>query len=337
MISYQEANRISIKAYLQSLHIHPAKERDYYGMYHSPFRDDCNASMKVDYHRNLWIDYGTGEGGTAIDLVMRVENCSFQIAISILECMHDHSNVGMHDCLSVSTHDHPYTKTCEHLTNHTADTFFFHRDKTFATAATPREPAITIRKITAITHPALLDYLKERNIAEGIAKEHCVEVHYTVNDNPYYAIGFENDSGGYELRSRYFKGCTTKDISSKTGNVQSATCYLFEGFMDYLSFLTIQKNRHQEHTSVQLHNDVIVLNSLANLSKARNTLAGYQSIAAFLDNDEAGQKAVRELKSTYKNVDDRSLSYKGFKDLNEYFCGKTMEQPVKKKSRGLKL
>jgi hypothetical protein len=195
-----------------------------------------------------------------------------------------------------------------------------------------------------ITHPALLDYLEKRKIAEAIAKAHCMEVHYAVNDKPYYAIGFKNDNGGYELRSRYFKGCTSKDISSKIGNgrVKSETCYLFEGFMDYLSFLTIKAKSHQENapriistltppviiptsTPSPFHSDVIILNSLSNLSKVKNTLVGYKNITAFLDNDDAGQKATQELKSLCKEVNDRSLLYRGFKDLNEYLCGKKQE------------
>ena len=38
-------------------------------------------SMKVDYDKNLWIDYGAGEGGTLIDLVMHMERCDAGEAI----------------------------------------------------------------------------------------------------------------------------------------------------------------------------------------------------------------------------------------------------------------
>ena len=69
----KEINRISIKNYLAELNILPAKDRGYYGLYHSPFREDYNASMKVDFEKNLWIDYGANIGGTLIDLVMQIE------------------------------------------------------------------------------------------------------------------------------------------------------------------------------------------------------------------------------------------------------------------------
>ena len=69
-MTYKEANNISIKDYLNSLGIQPVTEKGSYGMYRSPLREDNTPSFKVDYNANLWCDYGTGEGGTLIDLVI---------------------------------------------------------------------------------------------------------------------------------------------------------------------------------------------------------------------------------------------------------------------------
>ena len=78
-------NKFPIRKYLAGRGIHPAKDRGYYGLYHSPLREDRNPSMKVDYDKNLWIDYGAGEGGTLIDLVMRMEWCDAGTAMRLLE------------------------------------------------------------------------------------------------------------------------------------------------------------------------------------------------------------------------------------------------------------
>ncbi len=75
MMDAKTINKFPIREYLVGQGIHPAKERGYYGFYHSPLREDRTPSMKVDYDKNLWIDYGAGEGGTLIDLVMRMERC----------------------------------------------------------------------------------------------------------------------------------------------------------------------------------------------------------------------------------------------------------------------
>ena len=61
IMTYQEANSISIKDYLESLGILPVVDKLYYGMYHSPLRQDDKPSFKVDYGVNLWCDFGTGD------------------------------------------------------------------------------------------------------------------------------------------------------------------------------------------------------------------------------------------------------------------------------------
>ena len=84
-MTYKEANNISIKDYLNSLGIQPVTEKGSYGMYRSPLREDNTPSFKVDYNANLWCDYGTGEGGTLIDLVMKQHGCNAYGAICRLE------------------------------------------------------------------------------------------------------------------------------------------------------------------------------------------------------------------------------------------------------------
>ena len=311
-MTLHEIKQISIRQYLAGLGIYPAKDNSYYGMYHSPFREDHDASMKVDYSKNLWIDYGTGEGGTLIDLVMKMEHCSPHEAISMLERKYSRTDI------SISQRDNIPTSS-----------FSFHREKPDSVKKAP-DPSITILNVQPISNPALIEYLNERRINIDIARIHCQEVHYSVNDKPYYAVGFENDKGGYELRSKYFKGCTSKDITTVQQNKNH--CVLFEGFMDYLSFLTIQK---QQNAPV----DVIVLNSLSNLGKVKSTLTAYKGIFTFFDNDQAGRKAVQEIQSDSNNVNDLSYSYSGCKDLNEYLCQKQkpqMKQAQKLKRSGLK-
>lgn len=307
-----EIKQISIRQYLAGFGIYPAKDHSHYGMYHSPFREDHDASMKVDYSKNLWIDYGTSEGGTLIDLVMKMEHCSLHEAISMLEQKYSRTDVGI-----------------SHRDDVPTSSFSFHREKPASNIKTP-EPSITILNVQPISNPALIEYLNERRISLSIARIHCREVHYSVNDKPYYAVGFQNDKGGYELRSKYFKGCTSKDITTVQRNKNH--CVLFEGFMDYLSFLILQK---QQNAPV----DVIVLNSLSNLGKVKSTLTAYKGIFTFFDNDQAGRKAVQEIQSDSNNVNDLSYSYSGSKDLNEYLCQKQkpqMKQAQKLKRSGLK-
>lgn len=70
-----------------------------------------------------------------------------------------------------------------------------------------------------------------------------MEVRFSLNGKWNFAIGFPNASGGYEVRNKYFKGCIApKDITHiRQAGEPKETCYVFEGFMDYLSFLTLRQ------------------------------------------------------------------------------------------------
>ena len=62
-------------------------------------------------------------------------------------------------------------------------------------------------KVQSLTNPYLLRYIAERGIPLSIANRFCSEIRYNNTNRTYYAIGFANDAGGWEIRSPYFKGC----------------------------------------------------------------------------------------------------------------------------------
>lgn len=289
-------NKFPIREYLAARGIRPAKDRGYYGMYRSPLREDHTPSMKVDYDKNLWIDYGAGEGGTLIDLVMRMERCDAGEAMRRLE---------------------------QRITG--MPTFSF---LGYSNPVSPhRESAIAIEKVRPLENPALLAYLTERGIDLAAARAHCSEVHYRVVGKSYFAVGFRNDAGGWELRNRYFKGCTSKAPTTRRGDYP--TCFVFEGFMDYLSFLTLKCNPNPPHS-------IVVLNSVTNLAKAIQFIASHERVYTYFDNDEARRKATAELKKACRNLSDQSVHYRPHNDLNDYLRS---HPPVKehRRSRGCKL
>ncbi len=291
---------ISIKQYLENRNINPIKDRNYYGMYLSPFRNDNNPSFKVDYEQNLWHDFGTGEGGSIIDLVMKMDNCNLSEAIRKLQNKE-----------SVS------------------ESLFFQRnmiDKTEKQSVKQTEPKISIFKEIPIGNPALISYLNERHINIEIAKQHCSEIHYEVNGKPYYAIGFKNDNNGFILRNNFFKGCTSSDIT--TIDKGKSHCCVFEGFIDYLSFLSLKNEP-------SIESNIVVLNSVNNLNKASDFLKRHNTIYTFLDNDEAGKRCLNEIQKLGKTVSDQSQFYGGYKDINDYLCGKKQVQQ-KQQKRGIR-
>jgi hypothetical protein len=229
----------------------------------------------VDFERNLWFDHGTGEGGSIIDLVAQMNNCTVAEAIRKLEL--------------------------------SADIFSFHRQSCLVPEHPPS--AIKIRKVQPLANPALLDYLRQRKIDVTIAGRYCQDVYYSVGARSFFAVGFLNDAGGFELRSKYFKGCTMKAITTLPSG--SDKCLLFEGFIDFLSYLTI-------YNKVRA-NDFVVLNSVANMAKALDALNGYKAIDCYFDHDDAGKTTFQKIKNKYGDkVFDKSELYRGVKDLNEY-------------------
>jgi len=185
-------------------------------------------------------------------------------------------------------------------------------------------------EIVPLSSPALLAYLQEREINPALAKKECKEARFTHNGKRYFAIAFPNMSGGYEIRNRYFKGCIApKEISHiRQSGEQRNTCYVFEGFMDYLSFLTLRLESCPQCPDFD-RQDYMVLNSVANVSKALYPLGSYERIHCFFDNDRAGMEALQQIRKEYdstQHIRDASQIYCGCKDLNEYLQKRMAER-----------
>ncbi len=304
-------NTISIKAYLAKHNIYPVKESPHTALYQSPLRADTNASFKVDLEKNIWIDYGTNEGGTMIDLVMKLKQYSTHKAMLELEQIDISADV----CLNVPT---------SKQTNAPTNSFSFHGKES--------SPTITIQRVTELIHPALLQYLDQRAINASLAREHCKQIHYVTNNRNYFALGFKNDAGGWNLRSEYFKGCTSMDISTHR-TVDRDTALVFEGFMDYLSYLAINNLRKPTES-------IVILNSTSNLNKVIDFIKSHEKVRTYLDNDEGGRKATQQIKEVCKTHFNKSTEFANFKDLNEYLVAsqRGKKQDMKQKSsRGFKL
>lgn len=278
----QQIKHISIQNYLSKMGINPVRNRNYYGMYLSPLRTgDRTPSFKVDYNKNLWMDFGLGKGGSIIDLVMKLDNLSFKEALERL----NEYNSGKLVLI-------PWFKSLS-IQN--------------------TKPLITIQKVQPLSHPVLIRYLKSRKLNIEIASIYCKEVYYQIHHRNYYAVGFENNVKGYELRNPYFKGCTSKGITTITYDSGYNTCFVFEGFIDFLSYLTLKNI----HNPVQ---NTVVLNSLACIKLAIPYMNLHQEIFTFLDNDKQGQYTTNMLKKVCKTVTNQSNLYPNYKDLNLYLC-----------------
>jgi hypothetical protein len=294
----QQAKQIRIADYLHSLGINPDRTKGYDFWYRAPYRDERTASLKVDTRNNVWFDHGTGKCGNILDLVMLMHNISdISGALAILA-----------------------SKTIPPI-----DFSFFNSRKDLQNETQTNR----ILNVIPITHPKLIEYVAERKIPLDLANQYCREVHYQNSAGKFFSVGFMNDKGGYELNSpNNFKGCISpKNITTFRNNADA--CLVFEGFWDFLSYLTIQKIERTKH-------DVAVLNSVANVQKSLEFLKNHKEIYTYLDNDEGGRNATVQIKANCISANNRSSKFAGYKDLNDFLTDKKLEI-IKPKKKGMRL
>ena len=284
----ETAKRIALDDFLESLGHSPVRRKGNALWYLSPLREERTASFKVDTWLDCWYDFGLGRGGGIIALARELYR-SNDIKY-LLECI-GRSATGL-------------------IRRFVSDV-----------KKQKQIPAFTDIGVVPLNSPVLLVYLRERKIDTDVARNECVEVHYACNGKRYYAIGFRNRLGGYELRNRWFKGCIApKDIShmKQDGENENKICLVFEGFIDYLSFRTLRKYGSLSCFDA-MESDFIVLNSVSSICKALPLLREYDKTVCLLDNDAAGRNAFASLyKALNGKAEDISSLYGSFKDLNDY-------------------
>ena len=278
----KQAKAEPLPEFLGRLGHEPTSIRGHDVWYRSPFRpDERTPSFKVDRQKNVWYDHGIGAGGTIIDLMVQLEG---QADISrVLERIADVLGSPARPLVLPSVADRP--------------------------KATPE-----IESVSAISDRALESYVVSRGIPLDLARLYLKEVAYRVGEHGYRALGFPNDSGGFEVRNANFKGSLgTKDIRflEQAGSNRAA---VFEGFFDFLSVLAHYKRERAE-------SHVLVLNSMALLDRGMERLAAkpIQKIYGYLDHDSAGEKGLATLqeRGLWEMVDASRL-YDGFKDANAF-------------------
>lgn len=209
------------------------------------------------------------------------------------------------------------TKTAlQILEQYKPNSFLFVKQNTTIEQPKEKTSNVQIQKIKVLENKALISYLESRHIPLHIARKYVQECYYKTDSSqikPYFALYFENDKNGCEIRNKHFKGGSSpKTITTIKGRDSSKVC-VFEGFIDFLSAIVHFKKPYCEY-------DVIVLNSISNLSHAK--LDKYQAIKLYLDNDPPGKATTKEISSKYKNVVDYSFLYAAHEDFNDWLCAK---------------
>ena len=297
-MNIEQSKKLSIIDFLDKENVTLKKKKGNAYWYLSPFRDEKTASFKVSKKENLWYDYAIKEGGDLVELVKRMYN------------------------------KHSVSDALAYLASKDIATV----DKAIETAIAAKEYTTTKMndvKLLPLSNHSLLSYFSSRRIDITIGRMYCREIHYKVEQKHYYGIAFGNLSDGNEVRNPYFKGCIGhKDITllAHTFNEWQSGCLVFEGFMDFLAYMTLVKQQDRWFV-VESPCDYMILNSVANLKRALHYLDRYTHIHCFLDNDQAGRKTVESISNVFEyRVTDESFRYADYKDVNDYLMRK--RQPV---------
>ena len=293
-----DIKQTSIVAYLAQTGYKPKLIKGVNYWYCSPLRSELTPSFKVNVERNQWYDFGTGDHGDIIDLVCALQHCSTAEAMRRLSAL---KGVRL------------------------APSFSFGG----ITPLRSQAPSMELISVQAVKHPKLLLYLTERGLQPSAASPFLSEIYYKVSEKCFFALGFPNDAGGWELRNPYFKGCFAPKAISTIKGTDSHKLQLFEGFMDFLSWRKL-------HPEVQ--DDSIILNSLNLLPKLIPSLHAYPIIESLLDNDEAGDRVTKQLIDAGLPVKDIRACYATYKDINEYLIlAEQRKQILTPRKRGLRL
>ena len=284
----REINKITIPDFLASIGCYPERKFHGYWMYKTPWNDQRTGSMKVDLKKGLWIDFSCNQGGTLIDLILKL---------------------------------YPELSVKDVVRKFNQGVFSFHQlsiDK----KQLPQKSAVnTIQEEPIGNHHDLCSYLSEvRGIDPVIADKYLKAYQYRSCGKLYWNLGAKNHAGGYNLFAKGFK-CATKQGYTMYENTTSFSRIYFEGIMDFLSFLMIYPDQEPVH-------EYCILNTVNNLKKTFENLKMKGVTISFFDNDQAGEKATEALRDEANMrvsvFYDYRKTYSSYKDLNDYLMGEVL-------------
>ena len=283
------------------------------GFLFSPFRSESTPSFHVSPNGRAWTDHGSGEGGGIFDLIMKLEPTS------------DRSEA-QRICTAIERGERPVqiAHINRAIAKESAEGFIVRSDK----------PLVESRRY-------LVDYAVGRGIDASVLCRFCREVCVSPSNYPDIRntyIGFRNSAGTWVLRSDHAKygkrstGCYPTYIASNGETLptseavsSSPVVHVFEGFFDFLSYMTMAVESGIAKTpSLSPGEDICVLNSVSNVATARDFILSHGKVILYLDNDDAGRKTSEFIRTEAREssgcpvVEDRASYYSDCNDLNDY-------------------
>ena len=224
-----QAHTIPIAAFLEKQGYLPARARlaGQELWYSSPLRDgDATPSFKINTEKNVWYDHGLSRGGDIIDLVKELCSCDVRDALQLLE------RSGLQFDASPASYT-PKIRSADRASRGTS------------AGEKEKNPALEMIEIRPLQHRALVQYLEKRKINPEIAKTYISEIDFKRPGvaSKYFGLAYPSGNG-FEVRNALFKGFVGigKDVAFHPGK-NPTQLFIFEGFIDFLSYLTAKKSK----------------------------------------------------------------------------------------------
>ena len=282
----KQFNSIKLEEVLFSLGHHPTKQNEKEAWFLNPFANENHASFKLDKRNNIWFLHSEGIGGNNTDFMIKYLNASVKEVLEWAE----------------------------------KQIFSSFQPQNSIQKQNSLKQNYQITEIKELQNENLKDYLHQRGLSTKVYPL-VKEIHFRIGEKNLYAIGFENLSGGWELRNSFYKGSLLKkDISilnfnneSQNQNETGKRIAVFEGFTDALSFVEMKPF---------FNGNLLVMNSISLLNRTKEYLQNYSEIHLFLDNDKAGETCKNSILKSFPEAKDHSEIYALHKDLNDYLKSK---------------
>jgi DNA primase len=278
-MTISEAKEIHLVGFLEMNGVIPLKVLGGKAWYYSLLRPrEKTASFIINLKENTWHDFGTGEHGDIIDLIIKLYTVDVKEALQRIGSRSFNSSLP-------NTYDNEETMD--------------DRGK------------ISIERIQEVTHPALVKYIAKRKVSLLYARLFLKEAYYLLYGRRYFALAFQNDLGGYEFRNERYKiGNTPKYFTTIKGKNHS-TINVFEGFMDFLSWCTYS-NTTPESTTIILNSLSFLPKVEPLLSQAKHVNLFLDND----DAGRKATEKIRKYSDCVKDL--ASVIYFGYKDFNEF-------------------
>jgi len=270
-------SQISIVEWLKNNGYTKQRGSGKYVSYLSPFGTEANASMKVNTAKNTWRDYHSGKSGNIITLVMELEKCSFVEACRVL---------GDNRGVDIATYE-----------------------------PVKQESGVKIHLVEDIASQELIGYFTDkRKIDPDVLNKYCKQVSFSFpfsEKDPnaiYTAVGFPTAMKSWELRSSFMKIATPPKSFSKIKGLSNERIILWEGFINFLSFLTYHKTLVPKYTTY-------ILNGVHQIRLVNPFLKG-KIVYLYVDSDCAGDGVLAQLDNC--TPIDMRYSFAFNNDYNEF-------------------